>query len=674
MDGEEYYGFFCVQYAAVLFITGTYLLELLDTTISGSVKQEGNEGSRLFKIMAKSFSKRWQNGEISNFQYLMHLNTLAGRGYSDLTQYPVFPWVLADYESETLDLTDTKTFRKLDKPMGCQTPEGEEEFMKRYDSWDEPDVPKFHYGSHYSSAGIVLFYLLRLPPFSTENLKLQGGQFDHADRLFNSVRDTWLSAAGKGNTSDVKELIPEFYYMPEFLENRFNLDLGEKQSGEKVGDVMLPPWAKGSTREFIRKHREALECDYVSENLHHWIDLIFGYKQRGKAAEDAVNVFYHYTYEGSVDIDAISDPAMKAAILAQINHFGQTPKQLFLKPHAKRRCDRKLPLHPLRHCSHLVPHEIRKTTSSISQIVTFHEKVLVAGMNNVLKPRTYNKYIAWGFPDRSLRFLSYDQDKLLSTHESLHGGNQIQCAGVSHDGQTLVTGGDDGVISIWRINEDGARNQRHLHKKRSLYAHTSKITCVYISQPYMLIVTGSDDCTVILWDLSSLVFVKQLPEFPAAISAIYVNDLTGVIVTAAGVLLAVWSINGDCLALVNTSQLPSDLIISLTSTVASDWLEANWYVTGHQSGAVKIWHMVHSSQEESSRSKPSDNGMCGLGLKDKLPEYRLALHRVLKSHKHPVTALHLTSDLKQLLSGDSGGHLISWTLPDETLKSSFSYG
>lgn len=61
----------------------------------------------------------------------MHLNTLAGRGYSDLTQYPVFPWVLADYESETLDLSNPKTFRKLGKPMGCQTPEGEEEFKKR---------------------------------------------------------------------------------------------------------------------------------------------------------------------------------------------------------------------------------------------------------------------------------------------------------------------------------------------------------------------------------------------------------------------------------------------------------------------------------------------------------------------------------------------------------------
>jgi hypothetical protein len=31
----------------------------------------------------------------------------------------------------------------------------------------------FHYGSHYSSSGIVLHYLLRLEPFTTEHIKLQ---------------------------------------------------------------------------------------------------------------------------------------------------------------------------------------------------------------------------------------------------------------------------------------------------------------------------------------------------------------------------------------------------------------------------------------------------------------------------------------------------------------------
>ncbi|GAB2298246.1 hypothetical protein Dimus_032316 [Dionaea muscipula] len=646
---------------------------MLDTTISGSMKQESNEGSRLFKMMAKSFSKRWQNGEISNFQYLMHLNTWAGRGYSDLTQYPVFPWVLADYESETLDLTNPNTFRRLEKPMGCQTSEGEEEFRKRYESWDDPEVPKFHYGSHYSSAGIVLFYLVRLPPFSGENQKLQGGQFDHADRLFNSIRDTWLSAAGKGNTSDVKELIPEFFYMPEFLENRFKLDLGEKQSGEKVGDVGLPPWAKGSAREFIRKHREALESDYVSENLHHWIDLIFGYKQRGKVAEEAVNVFYHYTYEGNVDIDSVTDPAMKASILAQINHFGQTPKQLFLKPHVKRRSDVKRP-HPLKHSTYLVPHELRKNSSSVVQIININDKILVAGPNNLLKPRTYTKYVAWGFPDRSLRFISYDQDKLLSTHENLHGGNQIQCAGVSHDGQILVTGGDEGLVSVWRISKVGPRRVRHLHLEKALCGHTAKISCLYVSQPYMLIISGSDDCSVIMWDLSSLAFVRQLPEFPSPVSAVYVNDLTGEILTAAGVLLAIWSINGDCLAVINTSQLPSDFILSVSSCTFSDWLDTNWYVTGHQSGAVKVWKLVHNSDGESALMKRSTSSTFALALGDRgPPEYKLVLHKVLKSHKHPVTAIHITNDLKQLLTGDSGGHLLSWTLPEESLRGSSNH-
>jgi WD40 repeat protein len=383
-----------------------------------------------------------------------------------------------------------------------------------------------------------------------------------------------------------------------------------------------------------------------------------------------VNVFYHYTYEGSVDIDSVTDPAMKASILAQINHFGQTPKQLFLKAHVKRRVDRKLPPHPLKHSAQLVAHEIRKSSSSITQIVNFHEKILVAGTNNLLKPRTYTKYVAWGFADRSLRFMSYDQDRLLSTHENLHGGNQVQCVGVSHDGQILVTGADDGLVSVWRISKYGPRVLRRLQLEKALCAHTGRVTCLHVSQPYMLIVSGSDDCTVIIWDLSSLVFVRHLPEFPAPVSAIYVNDLTGEIVTAAGILLAVWSINGDCLAVVNTSQLPSDSILSVTSSTFSDWLDTNWYVTGHQSGAVKVWQMVHCSTPEVSQSKSTSYGAGGLNLGDKVPEYRLVLHKVLKFHKHPVTALHLTSDLKQLVSGDSNGHLLSWTLPDDSLRAS----
>ena len=58
---------------------------------------------------------KWQRREISNFDYLMFLNTIAGRTYNDLNQYPVFPWILADYTSSTLNLTDPAVFRDLSK-------------------------------------------------------------------------------------------------------------------------------------------------------------------------------------------------------------------------------------------------------------------------------------------------------------------------------------------------------------------------------------------------------------------------------------------------------------------------------------------------------------------------------------------------------------------------------
>lgn len=81
------------------------------------------------------------------------------------------------------------------------------------------------------------------------------------------------------------------------------------------GDVRLPPWAKGSPEEFVRLHREALESPYVSAHLHHWVDLIFGYKQQGPAAVKADNVFYYLTYAGAVDIDAITGGYRAATLL-----------------------------------------------------------------------------------------------------------------------------------------------------------------------------------------------------------------------------------------------------------------------------------------------------------------------------------------------------------------------
>lgn len=82
-------------------------------------------------------TKEWEAREISNFEYIMFLNTQAGRTYNDLTNYPVFPWILADYASEKLDLDNPATFRDLELPMGAQSEERRKESRERYDQLAE---------------------------------------------------------------------------------------------------------------------------------------------------------------------------------------------------------------------------------------------------------------------------------------------------------------------------------------------------------------------------------------------------------------------------------------------------------------------------------------------------------------------------------------------------------
>ncbi|XP_061716789.1 neurobeachin isoform X14 [Cydia pomonella] len=278
-----------------------------------------------------NMTQKWQRREISNFEYLMFLNTIAGRTYNDLNQYPVFPWVLTNYESEELDLSQPSNYRDLSKPIGALNPSRRAYFEERYNTWEHESTPPFHYGTHYSTAAFVLNWLVRIEPMTTMFLALQGGKFDHPNRLFSSIAMSWKNC--QRDTSDVKELIPELFFLPEMLVNSAGYRLGLPDSPS--GDVILPPWAS-SAEEFVRINRMALESEFVSCQLHQWIDLIFGYKQRGPEAVRATNVFYYLTYEGGVRLDQITEPVTRAAVEDQIRSFGQTPAQLLSEPHPPR--------------------------------------------------------------------------------------------------------------------------------------------------------------------------------------------------------------------------------------------------------------------------------------------------------------------------------------------------
>lgn len=283
-------------------------------------------------------TQRWLSGELSNFEYLMWLNTIAGRSYHDLNQYPVFPWVLADYSSASLNLADPAIYRDLSRPMGAQLAASSRIAEARYAEFaslaapdDDFRMPPFHHGSHYSSGGVVMYFMLRVEPFTSLHVELQGGKFDHADRLFSSLAGTWSNCVSSGN--DPKELIPELYCLPELLVNSNRFDLGVRAADAvRVDDVQLPPWA-ADAHEFVRIHRAALESAHVRAHLHDWINLIFGFQQQGEEAVRAVNVFYFLTYENAIDLDAIEDETLRKSYEVQIGEFGQTPSQLLSVPH-----------------------------------------------------------------------------------------------------------------------------------------------------------------------------------------------------------------------------------------------------------------------------------------------------------------------------------------------------
>lgn len=133
----------------------------------------------------------WRSGEIDNFDYLLALNSAAGRSLFDLSRYPIFPWVLADYESSKLDLSSgdsvsgnssssgntgstMKQFRDLTKPIGALNEERLESFKDRWKAMEGIGGDTFLYGTHYSAPGYCLYYLVRTMP--EQMLCLQNGK------------------------------------------------------------------------------------------------------------------------------------------------------------------------------------------------------------------------------------------------------------------------------------------------------------------------------------------------------------------------------------------------------------------------------------------------------------------------------------------------------------------
>ena len=271
-------------------------------------------------MQSLKLTNMWNERKITNYEYIYWLNMFAGRSFNDITQYPVFPWIIKDYTSEELDLENPETYRDLSKMIG-ELNEARLQTLKS--SLDEFNIEFGLYRSFFTNLGIIVNLFVRCEPFTTLNIELQNGHFDNPNRIFQSMQTFWKSVTGE--QSDFRELTPEFFTTPDILENANKYNLGVTENGNNVNDVKLPPWAKTS-HEFITLNRFALESPHVSKHLNEWIDNIFGYRQ-GKLEYN--NLFACFTYPEASE--TISSEKQNHAM-----NFGIMPEKLFSEPHPQR--------------------------------------------------------------------------------------------------------------------------------------------------------------------------------------------------------------------------------------------------------------------------------------------------------------------------------------------------
>jgi hypothetical protein len=587
-------------------------------------------------LLNQSLTDRWVRGQISNFEYLMRLNIVAGRTFNDLNQYPVFPFLIADYTSDNLDLTNPATFRDLSKPMGAQDKNRIQRFIDKYTQLQEMGEVPYHYGTHYSNGAVVTHYLSRLEPFAAYHVVFQGGKFDIPDRLFFDIGATWILASGSP-LGDVKELTPEFFSLPEFLDNPNQFDFGERQDGSRVFAVHLPAWAKGSPREFIRLHREALESDFVSSHLHEWIDLIFGHKQQDR---DSLNVFHPFTCEGGIDWDSIKEPLDRLAKQTQVNTWGQTPRQIFRRPHPRRniRAVQQVAAGPAFGGSfpiEVLPLFALPTAVGTLYVTTENTAVAVGPCKAHLSLERRSEYISWGHWDNSVRICSIETGRVNSSAETVDAGDYVTCATLSHSAHCFVCGTAAGAVLVWKRRDP--QKSILAAPYTGLFGHTGAVRSAFVSCEFSIIVTGSEDTTCIIWDSNRLTYERSL-EHNSLVTAICVSPVTGSIFTLEQARptqtdLHMWSINGDHICVVSCEQRS----FCVQTTCLTLGVRPNVVATGNEDGSITLWNATN-----------------------------LAKVGVLAGpHSAGVTALAFSRDCLHLFSGDAQGQVIEFLIKSE---------
>ena len=294
----------------------------------------------------KNYSQKWKNDLISTYQYLLYINKFSSRSFNDINQYPIFPWIFLNSLDEKNKENNFPNLREMSYPISIKDEADIEDSKTFFQStFEENEKHPFHYRLHYSTCGYLLNYLARVSPYTEEQIRFQGGQFDNPNRQIQYIEEI-LSILSQSH--DNRELIPEFFITMEFFLN-LNYNYFGKRSvdNETINDMCCQKKFFNSLSQYLYYNRLMInkkenKIAEIKLKLNLWIDLIFGKLQWDKKPNvDKLNLFGKYCYKQNVNFDKILDKYKnknydEKTIIKKINgkksriiNFGQCPEVLF---------------------------------------------------------------------------------------------------------------------------------------------------------------------------------------------------------------------------------------------------------------------------------------------------------------------------------------------------------
>ena len=269
----------------------------------------------------------YKSDKLSNYEYLLYLNKLSTRTFNDLTQYPIFPWLVKDIE-RLIKEDDNKNyspkkeekvekkiekcgyFRDMNFPITMQNPEDRDLAIREFQKYLNDEKFPYHLYSHYSTYVDVIFILLRKNPYNQNYIRFMDYDLGHPERLFLSFKE--MEYMQQIN----RELIPDLFCYIDYFCNLNCAFFGLRYGSESFDDFLLyENYDENKNKyynnishyvKYLYVHRKLLNDKKTSEGISQWVDIIFGKKQFPKDEEErrnSCNIYHKYSYEQCTNLE-----------------------------------------------------------------------------------------------------------------------------------------------------------------------------------------------------------------------------------------------------------------------------------------------------------------------------------------------------------------------------------